>query len=177
VTQRRRETRHYFLAIAEIVDVSSQAEFVSVTRNLSLSGCLVKTTTAFPKETKVRVRITSPGIEFGAIDKVGAHGRGAAPEGVALRRLPGRGEQGCSFGRPAENARWASLLEGLLEARDFVLQAGDAARDGKVINEEDGPDGEIGGHQAIEIFHLASDSFRPKKRRDVHGFFRLDNTS
>jgi hypothetical protein len=71
----------------------------------------------------------------------------------------------------------ASLLEGLLEARDFVLQARDAARDGKVINEEDGPDGEIGGHQAIEIFHLASDSFRPKKRRDVHGFFRLDNTS
>jgi len=34
VTQRRRETRHYFSAIAEIVDVSSQAEFVSVTRNL-----------------------------------------------------------------------------------------------------------------------------------------------
>jgi PilZ domain len=92
VTQRRRETRHYFSAIAEIVDVSSQAEFVSVTRNLRLSGCLVKTTTAFPKETKVRVRITFPGIEFGAIGKVGAHGPGAAPEGVAWRRLPGRGE-------------------------------------------------------------------------------------
>jgi hypothetical protein len=49
VTERRRETRHYFSAIVEIVDVSSQAEFVSVTRNLSLSGCLVKTTTGSRK--------------------------------------------------------------------------------------------------------------------------------
>jgi hypothetical protein len=63
----------------------------------------------------------------------------------------------------------------LLEACDFVLQARDAARDGKVIDEKDGPDGEIGGHQAIEIFHCASDFFWPKKRRDVHGFFRLDD--
>src|ERR1700730_14391647 len=66
----------------------------------------------------------------------------------------------------------ASLLEGLLEARDFVLQARDAARDSKVINKEDGPDGEIGGHQAIATFHGASDSFRPTKAassRESHG--------
>jgi hypothetical protein len=86
----------------------------------------------------------------------------------------------------------ASLLEGLLEARDFVLQARDAAGDGKVINEEDGPDGEISGHQAIEISHLASDFLGRKNAVDFvdarkllmpmtfargNGFFRLDNTS
>jgi len=89
---------------------------------------------------------------------------------------PDEGSKGVASS-PSGKCTMASLLEGLLEARDFVLQARDAARDGKVINKEDGPDGEIGGHQAIEIFHGASDSFRPKKRRGVHGFFWLDNTS
>jgi hypothetical protein len=65
----------------------------------------------------------------------------------------------------------ASLLQRLLEARDFVLQARNAARDRKVVHEKDGPDGEIRGHQAIEIFHWASILFTPKKRLDVHGFF------
>ena len=60
-----------------------------------------------------------------------------------------------------ENARWASLLEGLLEARD-------AARDGKVINEEDGPDGEIGGHQAIEIFHFTPDEKADPSSSKLH---------
>jgi hypothetical protein len=152
VTQRRRETRHYFSAIAEIVDVSSQAEFVSVTRNLRLSGCLVKTTTAFPKETKVRVRITFPVIEFGAIGKVGGMDRVRHRKGLRGDGCPDEGSKGVASS-PSGKCTMASLLEGLLEARDFVLQARDAARDGKVINEEDGPDGEIGGHQAIEIFH------------------------
>src|SRR5437879_8026423 len=85
-----------------------------------------------------------------------------------------------------------SLLQRLLEPRDFVLQARDAARHRKVVDKEDGPDGEISGHQAIEIFHWASDFFRPKKRRDLlvdarkllmsmtfarRRFFRLDSTS
>ena len=61
--------------------------------------------------------------------------------------------------RLVELSRAASLFEGLLEARDFVLQARDAARDGKVVDEKDGPDGEIGDHQAIEIFHFASPVF------------------
>src|SRR5207253_9524020 len=62
---------------------------------------------------------------------------------------------------------WASLLQGLLEAGDFVLQARKAARHSEVIDEKDGPDREIGGHQAIEIFHFASRTLvRPKKHQE-----------
>src|SRR5260370_25173057 len=58
----------------------------------------------------------------------------------------------------AELSRVSSLLEVLLQARDFVLKARDAASHRKVVNEKDGPHGEISRHQAIEIFHfVASD--------------------
>jgi hypothetical protein len=109
-------------------------------------------------------------VSLARMDRV-RHRKGLRGDGC-----PDEGSKGVASS-PSGKCTMASLLEGLLEARDFVLQARDAARDGKVINKEDGPDGEIGGHQAIEIFHGASDSFRPKKRRGVHGFFRLDNTS
>ena len=41
--ERRQASRYYFGAIAEIIDLDSNTELVSVTRNLSLSGCFVKT--------------------------------------------------------------------------------------------------------------------------------------
>ena len=83
---------------------------------------------------------------------------------------PDEGSKGVASS-PSGKCTMASLFEGLLQARDFVLQARDAARDGKVINKEDGPDGEIGGHQAIEIFHLASDFLGRKNAVVCTAFF------
>jgi hypothetical protein len=80
VTERRQAIRYYFGAIAEIIDLNSRAELVSVTRNLSLSGCFVKTGTPFAQGTEVRVRITSSGADFGAIGKV----TGLTPEGMGI---------------------------------------------------------------------------------------------
>lgn len=68
--ERRRTTRYYFGAIAEVVDLGSRKEFVAVTRDLSLSGCFIKTTTPFAEGTQVRVRITSSGGDFRAIGRV-----------------------------------------------------------------------------------------------------------
>jgi hypothetical protein len=70
VIERRRTTRYNFGAIAELTDFGSQRELVAITRDLSLSGCFVKTTTPFPEGTEVRLRITSSGADFAAIGKV-----------------------------------------------------------------------------------------------------------
>ena len=78
--ERRLASRYYFGAIAEIIDLDSHAELVSVTRNLSLSGCFVKTATPFRQGTEVRVRITSSGADFDAIGKV----TGMTSEGMGI---------------------------------------------------------------------------------------------
>jgi PilZ domain len=80
VIERRQASRYYFGAIAEIIDLGSRRELVSVTRNLSLSGCFVKTATPFPQGTEVRVRIRSSGADFGAIGKV----TGMTSEGMGI---------------------------------------------------------------------------------------------
>jgi hypothetical protein len=72
---RRRATRYNFGAIAEVIDLGADSgvrrDVVAVTRDLSLSGCFVKTTmTPFAKGTEVRVRITCSGADFAAIGKV-----------------------------------------------------------------------------------------------------------
>jgi hypothetical protein len=67
---RRHATRYNFGAIAEIVDIRLRRELVAVTRDLSLSGCFLSTTTPLAKGTEVRVRITSSGAEFRAAGKV-----------------------------------------------------------------------------------------------------------
>lgn len=66
----RAATRRNFGAIAEISDLDEPGELVSITRDLSSSGCFVKTTTPLPKGTRVRVRITHAGGELRAIGKV-----------------------------------------------------------------------------------------------------------
>jgi PilZ domain len=68
--ERRGATRYNFGAIAEVIDTDQPDELVSVTRDLSFSGCFVKTTTPFPKGTRVRVRITHSGGEFTAMGNV-----------------------------------------------------------------------------------------------------------
>lgn len=80
--ERRAATRHQFGAIAEVIDIDQPGELVTVTRDLSLSGCFAKTTTPFPKGTRVRVRITHSGADFAALgnvtDNVTALGMGIA---------------------------------------------------------------------------------------------------
>jgi PilZ domain-containing protein len=68
--ERRRATRYNFGAIAEVIDLGARRDVVAITRDLSLSGCFVKTMTPFAKGTEVRVRITCSGADFAAIGKV-----------------------------------------------------------------------------------------------------------
>lgn len=68
--ERRRTPRYNFGAIAEIADLETRNELVAVTRDLSLSGCFISTSTPFPQATEVRVRFVSSGTEFSALGKV-----------------------------------------------------------------------------------------------------------
>jgi PilZ domain-containing protein len=76
--ERRGATRYNFGAIAEVVDQVEPNELVAVTRDLSLSGVFVKTTTPFREGTRVRVRITHSGEEFTATGNVTANVMGIA---------------------------------------------------------------------------------------------------
>lgn len=79
--ERRGATRCNFGAIAEVVDLEQTHELVSITRDLSLSGCFVKTTTPFSQGTSVRVRITYSGTECVAVGKVTAN---VTPTGMGI---------------------------------------------------------------------------------------------
>jgi hypothetical protein len=69
----RGATRYNFGAIAEVIDLDQPDALVSLTRDLSLSGCFVKTTTPYPEGTRVRVRIIHSGGEFVAVGNVTAN--------------------------------------------------------------------------------------------------------
>lgn len=69
----RGATRYNFGAIAEVIDLDQPDALVSLTRDLSLSGCFVKTTTPYPEGTRVRVRIIHSGGEFVAFGNVTAN--------------------------------------------------------------------------------------------------------
>ena len=71
--ERRGATRYNFGAIAEVIDLDRTHEVVSLTRDLSLSGCFVKTTLPFREGTRVRVRIAHSGAEFVATGNVTAN--------------------------------------------------------------------------------------------------------
>jgi hypothetical protein len=69
----RGATRYNLGAIAEVIDLDQSDALVSLTRDLSLSGCFVKTTTPYPEGTRVRVRIIHSGGEFVAVGNVTAN--------------------------------------------------------------------------------------------------------
>jgi hypothetical protein len=71
--RRRSATRYDFGAIAEIIDLDEPDALVSLTRDISLSGCFVNTTTPYPEGTRVRVRIIHSGAEFVAVGNVTAN--------------------------------------------------------------------------------------------------------
>jgi hypothetical protein len=59
-------TRYDFGAIAEVIDLDSREDIIVVTRDVSMRGCFVKTSTPFPAGTEVRVRIAYAGSDFAA---------------------------------------------------------------------------------------------------------------
>jgi hypothetical protein len=79
--ERRGATRCDFGAIAEVIDLDEPDELVSLTRDLSLSGCFVMTTTPLPKGTRVRARIVRSSGEFTAIGNVTAN---VTPTGMGI---------------------------------------------------------------------------------------------
>jgi PilZ domain-containing protein len=66
VFERRQMTRYDFGAIAEVIDLDSRQDVIAVTRDLSSSGCFVKTNAQLPTGTTVMVRIRALGEEFAA---------------------------------------------------------------------------------------------------------------
>jgi hypothetical protein len=81
IEERRPAVRFYFGAIAEITDLESLEQIVAITRDLSVSGCFIKTATPFRQGTEVRVRIRSAGSEVDAIGKVTGN---VSPEGMGI---------------------------------------------------------------------------------------------
>ena len=53
-----------------MIDLDSREDIIVVTRDLSLAGCFVKTSTPFPAGTEVRVRIAYAGADFAATGSV-----------------------------------------------------------------------------------------------------------
>lgn len=71
--ERRTATRFNFGGIAEVSVLGTPQQLIGLTRDLSLSGCFVRTKLVFPEGTDVRVQIISAGKEFSAIGKVTAN--------------------------------------------------------------------------------------------------------
>jgi hypothetical protein len=68
--ERRRATRHLFGVAAEVINVESQAQITSLTRDLNLYGCFVTSKAPFPKGTEVRLTITKSQTNFSVLGHV-----------------------------------------------------------------------------------------------------------
>jgi PilZ domain-containing protein len=68
--QRRRATRHLFGGAAEVINVESRRQLISLTRDLSLYGCFVTCKAPFPKGTRVRLKITNSKANFSVVGNV-----------------------------------------------------------------------------------------------------------
>ena len=79
---RRCATRYNFGAIVQVIEVESKRGLVLLTRDLSLSGCFVRTTSPFEAGTRVAVTVTSSGESFAALghvtDNISRDGMGIA---------------------------------------------------------------------------------------------------
>lgn len=82
--ERRTMTRYDFGAIAEVIDLDSREDIVAVTRDLSFSGCFIRTKAPFQQGAFVIVRIRCSGTDFAATGKVTAN---ITPEGMGIEFL------------------------------------------------------------------------------------------
>jgi hypothetical protein len=69
-TEQHRATRHTFVARVEVVDLDSEKQLIARTGNLSTFGCFIETGIAFPRGTRIRMRITHRGTIFVALGQV-----------------------------------------------------------------------------------------------------------
>src|SRR5216683_3326919 len=72
--ERRRATRHHFVSAVEVINVESQKQLISLTRDLSLCGCFVTAKARSPKGTRVSLKI--------------ANSAGASPKPTPRIRIP-----------------------------------------------------------------------------------------
>jgi hypothetical protein len=68
--ERRRATRHRFVSAVEVINVESQKQLISLTRDLSLCGCFVTVKTPSPKGTRVSLKISNSKANFSAVGNV-----------------------------------------------------------------------------------------------------------
>jgi hypothetical protein len=89
-SERHRTSRHSFVATIDLTNVQSDRHLAALTRDLSLSGCSVKTETPFPKGATVRLRIWHAGMNFHAEGKV-AYSRSHLGMGIAFTAIEASG--------------------------------------------------------------------------------------
>jgi hypothetical protein len=70
MNERRRVHRFLFEAPVELTHAESHASIMSVTGDIGVFGCFVKTPLSFPKGSKVKLRITQQGRTFSATGEV-----------------------------------------------------------------------------------------------------------
>lgn len=120
MSESRQNTRYNFGAIAEVVDLGSREDVIAVTRDLSLSGCFVRTPTPLLKGTEVRITITRPGSDFAAIGSVTGD---ITAEGMAIEFVE------------IEPKHQAVIEEwlGLRCAKTLARQQGSSSKSGQVV--------------------------------------------
>jgi hypothetical protein len=89
VIERRKTTRYDFGAIAQVTDLDSGEEIIAVTRDLSHSGCFIRTVGPFAKGSTVLVRIRWCDADFAArgevTDNICREGMGIAFTEISCR--------------------------------------------------------------------------------------------
>jgi CheY-like chemotaxis protein len=68
--ERRRATHHLFGGAAEVINVESQKQLTSLTRDLSLHGCFITCKAPFPRGTRVSLKIANSKATFSAVGNV-----------------------------------------------------------------------------------------------------------
>jgi hypothetical protein len=81
-----RARRYEFTARIEVTDLQTEQQISERTINVSLYGCRVRTSKAFPLGTKISLRITHEGESFAALGKIAYCGRNAEA-GIEFTRV------------------------------------------------------------------------------------------
>ena len=68
--ERRRSTHHLFGGTADVINVESQKQLISLTRNLSLYGCFITAKAPFAKGARVSLKIANSKGTFSAVGNV-----------------------------------------------------------------------------------------------------------
>ena len=68
--ERRHATRHHFVRAAEVINVESQKQLTSLTRDLSLHGCFITCKAPFPRGTRVSLKVANSKATFSAVGNV-----------------------------------------------------------------------------------------------------------